>query len=86
MVTQIYLFVISNNLYNIFFVASDNVNALATLLRVYSGSELLESSTDGSDSLLKMLWHHSNAIMCCTTTVCTLNPFFYCITVKSRIN
>ncbi|KAG6518459.1 hypothetical protein ZIOFF_021934 [Zingiber officinale] len=31
--------------------------------RVYSGSELLESSTDGSDSLLKMIWHHSNAIL-----------------------
>ncbi|KAG6497968.1 hypothetical protein ZIOFF_045874 [Zingiber officinale] len=41
--------------------------------RVYSGSELLESSTDGSDSLLKMLWHHSNAILCCTTTVITVS-------------
>ncbi|XP_042409143.1 homeobox-leucine zipper protein ATHB-15-like isoform X2 [Zingiber officinale] len=43
--------------------------------RVYSGSELLESSTDGSDSLLKMLWHHSNAILCCTTTAIPVLTF-----------
>ncbi|KAL4334248.1 hypothetical protein GQ457_07G031640 [Hibiscus cannabinus] len=34
--------------------------------RVYMGVELLKSSTEGSESVLKTLWHHSEAIMCCS--------------------
>ncbi|KAJ8638661.1 hypothetical protein MRB53_012928 [Persea americana] len=34
--------------------------------RCYLGSELLKSGSHGSESLLKMLWHHSDAIMCCS--------------------
>ncbi|CAL9148033.1 unnamed protein product [Musa hybrid cultivar] len=32
--------------------------------RSHSGVELVKPSTDGNDSLLKMLWHHSDAIVC----------------------
>ncbi|XP_039033653.1 homeobox-leucine zipper protein ATHB-15-like [Hibiscus syriacus] len=34
--------------------------------RVYMGDELLKSSGEGSESILKALWHHSDAIMCCS--------------------
>ncbi|XP_039007124.1 homeobox-leucine zipper protein ATHB-15-like [Hibiscus syriacus] len=34
--------------------------------RVYMGVELLKSNTEGSESVLKTLWHHSEAIMCCS--------------------
>ncbi|CAK9159876.1 unnamed protein product [Ilex paraguariensis] len=34
--------------------------------RCYLGVELLKSSGEGSDSILKTLWHHSDAIMCCS--------------------
>ncbi|RWR78263.1 Homeobox-leucine zipper protein ATHB-15 [Cinnamomum micranthum f. kanehirae] len=34
--------------------------------RCYLGSELLKSGSHGGESLLKMLWHHSDAIMCCS--------------------
>ncbi|CAD5170055.1 unnamed protein product [Musa acuminata subsp. malaccensis] len=34
--------------------------------RSYSGAEFLKPSADNSDSLLKMLWHHSDAIICCS--------------------
>ncbi|GMI77988.1 INCURVATA 4, CORONA [Hibiscus trionum] len=34
--------------------------------RVYMGDELLKSSGEGSESILKILWHHSDAIMCCS--------------------
>lgn len=30
------------------------------------GVELLKSSGEGSESVLKALWHHSDAIMCCS--------------------
>lgn len=33
------------------------------------GVELLKSSGGGSDSILKALWHHSDAIMCCSVKV-----------------
>lgn len=33
------------------------------------GVELLRSSGEGSESILKALWHHSDAIMCCSMKV-----------------
>ncbi|KAF5741659.1 putative DNA binding protein [Tripterygium wilfordii] len=34
--------------------------------RCYLGVELLKSSSEGGDAILKSLWHHSDAIMCCS--------------------
>ncbi|WOK93856.1 homeobox-leucine zipper protein ATHB-15-like isoform X1 [Canna indica] len=34
--------------------------------RAHSGIEFVKPSNVGSDSLLKMLWHHSDAIVCCS--------------------
>ncbi|CAL5375841.1 unnamed protein product [Camellia sinensis] len=34
--------------------------------RCYLGVELLKSGIEGSESTLKTLWHHSDAIMCCS--------------------
>ncbi|KAJ0963194.1 hypothetical protein J5N97_028316 [Dioscorea zingiberensis] len=34
--------------------------------RFHTGVELLRADTQAGDSLLKLLWHHSDAIMCCT--------------------
>ncbi|KAL2338037.1 hypothetical protein Fmac_012483 [Flemingia macrophylla] len=34
--------------------------------RCYLGVELLKSNNEGNESLLKSLWHHSDAILCCT--------------------
>jgi len=38
--------------------------------RCYLGVELLKSNNEGNESLLKSLWHHSDAILCCTLKVC----------------
>jgi hypothetical protein len=42
------------------------------IYRCYLGAELLKS--EGSEYILKTLWHHSDAIMCCS-----LNVFFFLI-------
>ncbi|XP_038693610.1 homeobox-leucine zipper protein ATHB-15-like isoform X2 [Tripterygium wilfordii] len=34
--------------------------------RCFLGVELLKSSSEGGDVILKSLWHHSDAIMCCS--------------------
>ncbi|KAL8223316.1 hypothetical protein R6Q57_018791 [Mikania cordata] len=34
--------------------------------RCYLGVELLEGLGEGSDSILKSMWHHSDAIVCCS--------------------
>ncbi|KAL4290583.1 hypothetical protein GQ457_14G006320 [Hibiscus cannabinus] len=34
--------------------------------RVYMGDELLKSNGEGSEPILKTLWNHSDAIMCCS--------------------
>ncbi|XP_052179852.1 homeobox-leucine zipper protein HOX32-like [Diospyros lotus] len=34
--------------------------------RVHTGQDLLRVDTQASDAVLKQLWHHSDAIMCCT--------------------
>ncbi|CAO2813369.1 unnamed protein product [Amaranthus hypochondriacus] len=34
--------------------------------RCFLGVELLKSTGEGSDAILKSLWHHSDAIMCCS--------------------
>ncbi|KAE8700667.1 hypothetical protein F3Y22_tig00110556pilonHSYRG00534 [Hibiscus syriacus] len=43
--------------------------------RVYMGVELLKSSTEGSESVLKSLWHHSDAIMCCSLKALPISTF-----------
>ncbi|XP_016565276.1 homeobox-leucine zipper protein ATHB-15 isoform X1 [Capsicum annuum] len=41
--------------------------------RCFLGVELLKSNTDqGSESILKGLWHHSDAIICCSAKVAEL--------------
>ncbi|KAJ6831998.1 homeobox-leucine zipper protein HOX32-like [Iris pallida] len=34
--------------------------------RLHTGVDLLQDDSHASDSLLKLLWHHSDAIMCCS--------------------
>ncbi|KAL8113814.1 homeobox-leucine zipper protein ATHB-15-like [Apium graveolens] len=34
--------------------------------RCYLGSELVKSAGEGSDSILKTLWHHPDAVLCCS--------------------
>lgn len=36
--------------------------------RVHTGGELLQAAAESSagDAILKQLWHHSDAIMCCS--------------------
>ncbi|GFZ04190.1 homeobox-leucine zipper family protein [Actinidia rufa] len=34
--------------------------------RCFLGVELLKSGSEGSETTLKMLWHHTDAIMCCS--------------------
>ncbi|KAL9460588.1 hypothetical protein AB3S75_003733 [Citrus x aurantiifolia] len=34
--------------------------------RCYLGVDLLKSSSEGSESILKNLWHHTDAVMCCS--------------------
>lgn len=36
------------------------------LSRVYTGGELLRSDSQAGDAVLKLLWHHSDAILCCS--------------------
>jgi hypothetical protein len=37
--------------------------------RGYMGVELLKSNSDGNESILKNLWHHTDAIICCSMKV-----------------
>ncbi|XP_028064635.1 homeobox-leucine zipper protein HOX10-like isoform X2 [Camellia sinensis] len=37
--------------------------------RCYLGVELLKSGSEGSETTLKTLWHHTDAIMCCSLKV-----------------
>lgn len=34
--------------------------------RFHTGVELLRADSQTNDTLLKLLWHHSDAIMCCS--------------------
>ncbi|KAK4751182.1 hypothetical protein SAY87_004664 [Trapa incisa] len=34
--------------------------------RIYTGGELLQSDSQAGDGVLKQLWHHSDAILCCS--------------------
>lgn len=34
--------------------------------RVHTGAELLRVDSQGGDAVLKQLWNHSDAIMCCS--------------------
>lgn len=38
--------------------------------RCYMGIELLKN--EGRESVLKSLWHHSDAVMCCSLKVCLM--------------
>lgn len=42
--------------------------ALLTYLsfRIHVGVELLQADSQSGDAMLKKLWHHSDAIMCCS--------------------
>ena len=39
--------------------------------RCYMGVELLKSTSEGNESVLKNLWHHTDAIICCSMKVLT---------------
>ncbi|KAL9268699.1 Homeobox-leucine zipper protein ATHB-15-like protein [Drosera capensis] len=39
---------------------------ISTSYRCFVGAELLKSCGEGGDGILKSLWHHSDAIMCCS--------------------
>lgn len=39
------------------------------LVSYYMGSELVSSDSLGDDSVLKHLWHHQDAILCCSLKV-----------------
>jgi len=43
---------------------------LSLFCRCFLGAELLKSNNEGSESSLKTLWHHTDAILCCTLKVC----------------
>ncbi|XWS20234.1 hypothetical protein CRYUN_Cryun31cG0082700 [Craigia yunnanensis] len=43
--------------------------------RLYMSVELLKSSCEGSESILKTLWQHSDAIMCCSLKALPLFTF-----------
>lgn len=34
--------------------------------RIHTGGDLLQANSQAGDALLKLLWHHSDAIMCCS--------------------
>lgn len=39
--------------------------------RAHTGNELVRGDCQGgSDALLKLIWHHSDAILCCSLKVC----------------
>lgn len=49
------------------------------------GAELLRSdSLSGGDSMLKNLWHHENAILCCSLKV--QSSFVYKLKIRSNLN
>ena len=41
--------------------------------RIHTGGELLQVDSQASDALLKKLWHHSDAIMCCSLKTNVMN-------------
>lgn len=41
--------------------------------RVHTGGELLRVDSQAGDALLKQLWHHSDAIMCCSLKTNVMN-------------
>ncbi|KAK9690210.1 hypothetical protein RND81_09G112100 [Saponaria officinalis] len=43
--------------------------------RCFLGVELLKSAGDGGDAVLKSLWHHSDAIMCCSLKTVSVFTF-----------
>ena len=51
--------------------------------RIHTGGELFRVDSQAGDALLKQLWHHSDAIMCCSLKTNVMNllldvnlPFF----------
>lgn len=58
-------------------------NYFFCFLRCFLGVELLKSIAEGSESILKSLWHHSDAIICCSAKVSALSHVnlisFFCL-------
>ncbi|KAK8618213.1 hypothetical protein V6N13_132214 [Hibiscus sabdariffa] len=42
------------------------VRWICTSYRIHTAGQLLEADSQAGDALLKQLWHHSDAIMCCS--------------------
>lgn len=57
------------------------MDSLSLLCRFFLGMELLKPEVEGTDSLLKTLWHHSDAVMCCSLKVIiqTSVLFLHCL-------
>lgn len=49
--------------------------------RMHTGSELLQLESQAGDAVLKQLWHHSDAIMCCSVkmNVSSVYPFYFAL-------
>lgn len=56
-------------------------NILFLICRRHLGVELLKSGRDGNESFLKTLWHHSDAIVCCSLKVCAWSPISIAILI-----
>ncbi|KAF9594836.1 hypothetical protein IFM89_034819 [Coptis chinensis] len=48
------------------------------------GAELLRSSSDAGDSVLKLLWHHPDAILCCSLKGFAYLPAGICVSTMGR--
>ncbi|KAG6475629.1 hypothetical protein ZIOFF_064857 [Zingiber officinale] len=49
---------------------------VSTSYRVQSGVELFRVESQATDALVKLLWHHSDAIMCCSLKASAINKLF----------
>lgn len=55
--------------------------------RVHTGGELLQADSSAGDAILKQLWHHSDAIMCCSVKAnVSSNRHFNFFSVSPRRN
>ena len=44
--------------------------------RIHTGGELLQVDAQRGDAVLKQLWHHSDAILCCSVKLNVISLFF----------
>jgi hypothetical protein len=47
-----------------------------TCVRIHTGGELFRVDSQAGDAILKQLWHHSDAILCCSVKTNVI--FFFC--------